>query len=529
MYLIMIRTMHVDRLAGLLMTIVTLAWPYRIQSAAPITSELNVEARDHVIWANPDGMAVDVDTGKRYGGEDFRLHVNQLLRKAEEFSRTNRNNRDGTIRLMVHVHGGLNGFGDTRERLQLVPLIMQETNDWYYPVFIAWPSDFFGTYGERLVKIRQGHKINAWLGAFTAPFVFAYDVAHAVVTMPRHWFYQFQNGKDRVASAHEWLYPTLTRAWKVEDRMIELLGSSAPVYRGRYLFSKGEHFTRGALDFLQSPVRATVGTLIQSTLAEESWRVMNRRTSMPFFPADMFDAPKRRALDEQLNNIQAKSASAFFRILLERSSKLSENGRPYEITLVGHSMGTIVLNKLFTHHRAAFVGNEAVRNIVYMGAACSINDAAQALKPLLLSLNTDTNHPTLRFYNLTLNRVAEIAERSAYGFVPCGSLLDNIDQHLENPETPLDRTMGSEVNILSAIEVFKPVFFCSQFKAFDRVPGHVPSNHGDFHLCPFWRSSFWSKDYLWTAAKIRKRTTARNSYPRNWAEQERTGKRRYDW
>jgi hypothetical protein len=187
------------------------------------------------------------------------------------------------------------------------------------------------------------------------------------------------------------------------------------------------------------------------------------------------------------------------------------------------------LNKLFTHYRDDIVESKALKNIVYMAAACSINDAAQALKPLLSGCNTDTNHPTLRFYNLTLNRVAEISERSAWGFVPCGSLLDNIDQHLEDPETPLDRTLGSEVNILSSIEVFKPVFFCSEFKAFDRVPNHVPAHHGDFHLCPFWRSSFWSRNYLWNAATTRKRTTARNSYPKSWAEQERNGKSRYDW
>ena len=67
---------------------------------------------------------------------------------------------------------------------------MQETNDWYYPIFIMWKSDFYSTYGEHLIKIRQGHKINPWAGALTAPFVLGYDIAHAVVTLPRHWFYQ---------------------------------------------------------------------------------------------------------------------------------------------------------------------------------------------------------------------------------------------------------------------------------------------------------------------------------------------------
>ena len=40
-------------------------------------------------------------------------------------------------------------------------------------------------------------------------------------------------------------------------------------------------------------------------------------------------------------------------------------------------MGTMVLNKLFTEYRDPLVESRAVRNIVYMGAASSVNQTAK--------------------------------------------------------------------------------------------------------------------------------------------------------
>ena len=94
--------LHMDRFkhfAALLTIAVILAWPCPSQSAARHPPETNAEPHDHVIRTNHDGMAVDVDTGERYGAEELRLYVNELLRKAEAFSRTNQHNPDGTVRV----------------------------------------------------------------------------------------------------------------------------------------------------------------------------------------------------------------------------------------------------------------------------------------------------------------------------------------------------------------------------------------------------------------------------------------------
>jgi hypothetical protein len=501
-------------------------------------------ARDpanHIIRANRDGLAIDPLSEKPYERpEQFAQHINEVLTRAEQFSHQKCGTNPVTVRLLVHIHGGLNGFEDTRKRMDLVPLIMNETNDWYYPVFMVWPSGFFETYCEHLLRIRQGHKVNVVYGTITLPVVFTLDLLEALVVAPRHWIYQLDNMKQRAVSMGALPDALLSTSWRVEDEMVVAL-TNAPIYQSKYLYEFREKLGRASADALQSPIRSTVGTLVQSTISQEAWRNMNRRTSTLFYPAAMFDMQKRGRLNERIEAIQRRSGSDFFRVLLERIKSQRTNGINYEVTFIGHSMGTMVLNKLFTEYRDPLIESRAVRNIVYMGAACSINQTANAIKPLLLAGNTNAtpgsatntagsnSTPTatpspapLRFYNLTLNRVAEISETSAWGFIPCGTLLDNIDDHLESPDTPLDRTMGSEVNILSSVEVFKNVFDYCQFKSFDRIPGCLPAEHGDFHLCPFWRSTFWQCDHF-VPAPVNTWRGKRNCYPQDWREREEKG------
>src|ERR1044071_6597929 len=161
-------------------------------------------ARDpanHIIRANRDGLAIDPLSEKPYERpEQFARHINEVLSRAENFAQQKCGTNPATVRLLVHVHGGLNGFEDTRKRMELVPLIMNEKNDWYYPVFMVWPSGFFETYGEHLLRIRQGHKVNIAYGTITLPVVFTLDLIEALVVAPRHWIYQLDNMKQRAVS-----------------------------------------------------------------------------------------------------------------------------------------------------------------------------------------------------------------------------------------------------------------------------------------------------------------------------------------
>src|SRR5205823_4077456 len=121
----------------------------------------------------------------------------------------------------------------------------------------------------------------------------------------------------------------------------------------------------------------------------------------------------------------------------------TDHEHAYEITLVGHSMGTMVLNEFIRRNPEL-----PYRNIVYMGAACTVRDFANSVIPCMRANNK------VRFYNLCLHPTAELRER--YGdweIPPRGSLLVWIDDMFSNPATPLDGTLGRWENIVASTYV----------------------------------------------------------------------------
>src|SRR5437588_662490 len=76
---------------------------------------------DHIIRANREGLAIDPLTEKPYERpQQLAAHINQVLGQAELFGQSRSGTNPTTVRLLVHVHGGLNSFEDTRKRMELV-------------------------------------------------------------------------------------------------------------------------------------------------------------------------------------------------------------------------------------------------------------------------------------------------------------------------------------------------------------------------------------------------------------------------
>src|ERR1700740_564743 len=101
----------------------------------------------------------------------------------------------------------------------------------------------------------------------------------------------------------------------------------------------------------------------------------------------------------------------------------------FEVVLVGHSMGTIVINHLL---RAST--RLPVSRIVYMAAACTIKDYEDTVFPYL------RQHPRAQISQLVLHHTAELRESNLMlfrwlDFAPRGSLLLWIDNFLSSPDT----------------------------------------------------------------------------------------------
>jgi hypothetical protein len=241
-------------------------------------------------------------------------------------------------------------------------------------------------------------------------------------------------------------------------------------------------------------------------------------------------ASAERVLPSQRKARQAdwQTTGAFAVFREELIKALSRGGpgssRPYRVTLVGHSMGTIVLNEWLRrdvidemqreveqgHGRVEVpTGPQPIQyeQIVYMAAACTVREFQRSVVPYLLQHGprTDATDAAARvgtqFYNLTLHPVADLREVDYYDLPPRGSLLVWLDDFLTAPRTPLDRTLGRWDNIITAWRVI-PEAALGQvtIKAFALAPTgdrresgkyYGPQAHGDFRQAPYWNPAFW--------------------------------------
>ena len=183
----------------------------------------------------------------------------------------------------------------------------------------------------------------------------------------------------------------------------------------------------------------------------------------------------------------------------DMAKKVRKSLKASEITLIGHSMGTIVLNELLrVYPRLPY------ENIVYMAAASSMSDFYRSVIPLLeKDKEGDGKKRGLRFYSLLLHPYAEATERFAGGMAPDGSLLEWVDNMYERPKTIFDRTLGKWRNLKMAKWFFseraqeKMLFRVFNLDSVEEDPPN-PVKHGDFNNkeMRFWMPKFWGDDQV---------------------------------
>ncbi len=151
-------------------------------------------------------------------------------------------------------------------------------------------------------------------------------------------------------------------------------------------------------------------------------------------------------------------------------------------------MGAIILNNALRHFPQLHV-----KNIVYMAAACSLDDYQDTIFPYMMN----PAHRETRIYHLTLQERAEFLERHWPWFevAPRGSLLVWIDNFLEDPRYRLDRTAGRIFNLLREVDrTPAEIRDRVHIKAFDfgsAVEKCHPQTHGGFDNVPFWKPEYW--------------------------------------
>jgi pimeloyl-ACP methyl ester carboxylesterase len=168
--------------------------------------------------------------------------------------------------------------------------------------------------------------------------------------------------------------------------------------------------------------------------------------------------------------------------------KWGKNGVPVELTLVGHSMGSMVINRVLSLlegvHRTE---RTPVEHIVYLAPAAPVDELDRLAIPYVEQANVGKAgklHPT-QLWLFELNRrdeTSEISWKKTLGLLPRGSLLTWIDTFLERETTWGQSSSGRTWNLLHAygLEPIEPpphTGTCNCFTSYWNPADGLPPEH----------------------------------------------------
>lgn len=442
------------------------------------------EIKDHVIAIGKDGELRDPLTGQETPSTEGYLNniVEQIKNYAEKKT-------DGEPELLIYIHGGLNTEGSALKRALEKYRLIKDSGK--YPVFINWRSGPITTYKDHLWQIRQGEKEESTLKkVFTWPVYLFTDIGNSIVNTPKAW----------VVSGGHWFDSTFNfKKENVRDDIAALKGTDIHFNGDDKDVS---NWFRHIQWILTSPSKV-VTTPFTYTMAKPAWDVMLRRTSTLFYTQEDLKAPEKKH-HPQYSGGQHRERESGSGALYQFLEKI-EDETTIDITLIGHSMGAIVVNDIVN-----LKPNLPYKNIVHMASADSVENLFNKVVPYI-----QADH--VNFYSLYLHPDNENREVSAKGFTPSGSLLTWIDGMFTTPKTVLDKRSGRWDNITRAIKLFpKEVRENMHFTIFGiqknkectkeqlkrlKVEGGDVLNctaqeHGDFGDLPFWREEVWKGEHL---------------------------------
>lgn len=425
-------------------------------------------------------------------------------------------------KLTVVVHGGLAGNTGNLELSRDVAPSMRAAGQ--YPVFISWQSNLWGSLVDAYFKVWNGRNRGWGLWSVLAPFKLMSDVVTGVTRLPSNLYSHFSRevarslvplaGQRGPADAS---YAALRHRYdtcRADDDCEEIA-----ISRGEWDWKTKEGYASArrnltftfllptkllSMPFIEGPGTAGWDAMlrhVQISFRNEDGQ--SRASTWNGWPEtnlpDCGDASEFAA--DTVGEREwggAGAVSVFFRRLRQ---EIRCNGGPsqWEITLIGHSMGTIMVNEILRHF-----SDIKFSNIVYMAAACSIEDYENSVIPYLQRHANDEEPPTM--WHLTLHPFADLREEYAAGTVPSGSLLVWIDDYLADPSHFRGRTAGRYDNLMLALpytpEKLRPMIHAKTFGVGSNIACENPQKHGGFFKfdgckeqreqeCPM----FWSKDF----------------------------------
>ncbi|RLD12031.1 MAG: hypothetical protein DRI44_02100 [Chlamydiae bacterium] len=432
------------------------------------TPEVDVFTMEHMIAINDDGSPhkypVKIDS-KVISTDEYVYsnHVNKIISSIKKSGRTN---------ILIYVFGGMNSLDSTIERSAIYAKDISDTSD-YYPILVNWESSLFDAYYDHLMWYRRGVR-DPYFGPVLSPFYLIADLGRAVTRLPINIVYQSLGS----FSDYE-LEPESTA---FEDKEIKKMGIRA--FAGKDYTPAFYRITRNIIYMIGFPTRIITTPFIDAG-GKSAWDTMLRRTQTAFQISHSLNIKKDGKFD-----VAYSPPNGALSILMDALSDLYAQNSNYVFTLLGHSLGPVMINELIRRYP-----NLPYPNIVYMAPACSIKDAGNAIGPYM------KKNPNTVFYNLCLHENADKYEMMWWAILPRGSILEWIDTFLGSPLVLTDLTLGKWNNAIRSLPMVSPELRPRMvIKAFgindpetNTILLEIPDAHTDFSnpKLRFWQPAFW--------------------------------------
>lgn len=426
---------------------------------------------DHAVTVHADGRALEAlppeevaergrPVGRRLDDQTSAEHLSRLMDSV-------RVSRHDTI--LIYIHGGRITPAKGYARAEARGPVLDSAG--YYPIFINWNSSGTSSLLWHLFRTRQGLDWGPVRGTLSAPLVLAASLGRAIGRAPLGAVHQAADYcrtlgglgrgdlEGRLAGSRFCPIPGVDASRRAQARYEQRLlsgDSTAQEFTPGLAVGIGTHdlgVPEGTLRVASGIVTAAPKLLsgpLLDALGTGTWIEMRRRAHTTI--------RSRRELARRVNGeamyhpptgvVHGLIDSLVALVAAQGADSVpTSRRRTRTLILAGHSMGTIVIDRILEH----FPTLPAAR-IIYLAPASTVHELEAGVVRFLAF------NPSVQYYHGMLHPYADAGEwqPALLDLVPRGSLLEWVDDHLANPDTPLDRVAGKWTNIVGALQIFPP-------------------------------------------------------------------------
>ena len=432
-------------------------------------------ARGHIRKASQ----VDFKYEEQLNDEEFQTqYVDSILKKLEEHVLKQKNEARLPAQILIFIHGGLNSYEGGLEHIKGFLEKQTDTEAFpnlssYFLLSLNWEAGLQSALKDHFFHIRFGERSTLFASS-TFPIVLLHDLGESIVKTPDAIYSEakdlFQNQSADYTSAMittaliasyyglpiAALHPTLTIAG--------VMPYATYAAAGAYGYTTlRDDLTR----YLFMPIRMASAPLVEG-FGTPAWDMLKRRPDVLLFnPTTKKDSATQQLLKQLADKIEdGKWQTA------ECKNNKSVLCPLVELTLLGHSMGAMVSDRILT----TLSKKLTFKHIIYLGAANSIADFKVSVVPYV------RDHKETHFWSFALSEVDESNETYAADLLSRGSLLVWIDLLLERTYGLPQKRFGREVNQewlnIDDKDAWKRI--CRISFSGNRARTKEPRDHGDF-------------------------------------------------